>query len=158
MPFCSQSFSLRAGTQEDLHAVCLLNRLCFEECWSLQSLYSALESGYDLLLCEQAGRLAGFILSLTVLDEIQIMQVAVSPDCRRMGVARRMSRYLIDHAAGIQAVSLEVRLSNAPARALYASLGFSETGYRKQYYAPNAAGICEDAVLLMMQPAAGEAG
>jgi len=75
-----------------------------------------------------------------------------------MGVARRMSRYLIDHAAGIQAVSLEVRLSNAPARALYASLGFSETGYRKQYYAPNAAGICEDAVLLMMQPAAGEAG
>jgi len=151
MPVCSDRFILRAGTIEDLNAVYCLNQACFDECWSLQSLYSSLDSGYDLLLCEQAGMLVGYVLSLTVLDEIQIMQVAVAPAARRLGLASRMSSYLIAHASGICSISLEVRLSNEAARRLYASLGFTETGYRKQYYAPNAAGMREDAVLMMLQ-------
>ena len=150
----SQSIHLREGTTEDLSAVYNLSRQCFEQPWSLQSLYSALESGYDLLLSEQNGVLAGYILSLTVLDEIQIMQVAVAPASRRQGVAGEMSRYLIDHARGINSVSLELRCSNKAAYNLYTSLGFTKTGYRKQYYAANAAGISEDAVLMEICPAA----
>jgi len=154
MPACSEPFKLREGEAEDLGAVYSLGRACFEEYWSLPSLYSALDSDYDLLLCEQADMLVGYILSLTMLDEIQIMQVAVAPACRRHGLARRMSRHLL-HATGIRSISLEVRLSNKPARRLYARLGFIESGYRKQYYTANAAGICEDAVLMMMQLPAG---
>lgn len=145
------AFVLRCGTGEDLQSVYTLNRCCFEEYWSIGSLASALESGYELLICEQGQELAGYLLTLTVVDEIQVMQIAVAPAFRRQGVARLLSNALIAGAAGICAVTLEVRLSNAAARRLYAGLGFVETGYRKQYYAPNAAGICEDAVLMDLQ-------
>ncbi|TLS77284.1 ribosomal-protein-alanine N-acetyltransferase [Mariprofundus erugo] len=145
------AFVLRAGSAGDLQAVYALNRSCFEEYWSVGSLVSALESGYDLLVCEQDGELAGYLLTLTVVDEIQVMQIAVAPAFRRRGVARLLSEALVAGADGIATVTLEVRLSNTPARRLYAALGFAETGYRKQYYAPNAAGICEDAVLMDLQ-------
>ena len=141
-------FSLRAGSEADLQAVFRLNQAAFAESWSFESLYSALESGFDLLLCEHEGKLAGYLLSLTVLDEVQIMQIAVAEPYRRRGLASAMSFALIQANAGASQILLEVRASNRAARALYASLGFIETGVRKNYYSPDASGLSEDAVLM----------
>jgi len=141
-------FSLRPGGEEDLPAVFWLNQAAFAECWSYESLYSALDSGFDLLLCAHGGELAGYLLSLTVLDEIQIMQIAVAEPFRRQGLASAMTAELIRANPGAHEILLEVRASNRAARALYAELGFAETGIRRQYYSPDAAGRREDAVLM----------
>ncbi len=141
------NFTLRQGGVADSEAVYRLNRESFSEYWSRASLFSALESGYDLIVCELEGQPVAYLLSLTILDEIQIMQIAVAPDYRRQGLARRMTEALIT-AATARSVTLEVRASNHAARNLYTGLGFEEVGWRKNYYAPNRSGHREDAILM----------
>jgi len=145
------TISLRQGGLADIEVVYRLNRESFSEYWSRQSLFSALESGYDLLLCESDGQPVAYLLSLSVLDEIQIMQIAVSANYRRGGIASRMTEMLIAASPHAGALTLEVRAANHPARKLYTGLGFEEAGYRKNYYAPDINGNREDAVLMTMQ-------
>jgi len=142
------SISLRQGGLADLEAVYRLNRENFSEYWSSESLFSALESGYDLLLCEAESQTVGYLLSLPIGDEIQIMQIAVSADYRRQGMARRMTEALAESVHHACAITLEVRQSNHAARTLYAGLGFEEVGYRKNYYRPDINGNREDAILM----------
>jgi len=139
---------VRVGSLDDVEIIYQLNQQAFSEHWSRASLYSSLESGYDLLICELHGESVAYLLSLSVLDEIQIMQIAVSEQHRRQGLASRMTDDLIASATDMQSITLEVRASNQAARACYAKLGFQETGYRKRYYAPDASGCREDAVLM----------
>lgn len=144
------SLLVRSGDGSDLKAVFQLNQKVFDEAWSSGSLYAALDSGFDLYLCETGGLLAGYILSQDILDEVHIMQVAVDPDWQRQGIALRLSEHLFGSKAAMSKVLLEVRASNAAARALYAKLGFIEDGCRKAYYAPNASGLREDAILMSL--------
>lgn len=144
-------YLLRKGGLEDLDAVFELNRNSFDHSWSFQALYSALESGYDLLLCEKGTHLAGYLLSLSIVDEIQIMQIAVAGSDQRQGLAEGMTRWLIERSSADSSIMLEVRLSNRAARNLYAKLGFAESGLRKNYYAPDASGLREDALLMELK-------
>ena len=141
-------FTIRVGGVEDLEQVYRLNRTIFSEYWSSQSLLTALETGYDLLICEHEKELVAYLLALQVLDEIQIMQIAVAEPFRRQGLASRLTDALIRQAHDVVSISLEVRQSNNAARKLYAGLGFEEVGYRRNYYGPDAEGYCEDAVLM----------
>ncbi|MDX8408248.1 MAG: hypothetical protein R8L58_07675 [Mariprofundaceae bacterium] len=70
--------TLRSGDVSDVNAVFRLNQSVFDEAWAEGSLYAALESGFDLYVCEDGGILAGYILSQDILDEVHIMQVAVA--------------------------------------------------------------------------------
>ncbi len=139
---------IRVGSLDDVEAIYQLNKQVFSEYWSRTSLYSSLESGYDVLIGELHGESIAYLLSLSVLDEIQIMQIAVSKQHRRQGLAIRMTDELIASAMDMQSITLEVRASNQAARACYTQLGFQETGYRKHYYAPNESGCREDALLM----------
>ncbi len=133
---------------DDLDAVFRLGQKAFAENWSLQSLHTALASGYELLLCESDEGLAGYLLSLSVLDEVQIMQIAVAEPFRRQGLANRMTLHLIAQKPYMADISLEVRESNRAARRLYAGLGFVECGRRKNYYSPDISGRREHAILM----------
>jgi len=92
------------------------------------------------------GALAGFAIASIVGSESELESIAVAPRFQRQGVAsalfRRLAALLRERAAG--AVFLEVRASNQPARNLYCSLGFTESGHRKAYYADPP----EDAIVL----------
>ena len=83
-----------------------------------------------------------------VLDEADILDVAVHPDYRRRGIARRLCEAILADAKkhGVMTVFLEVRQSNCPAISLYKSLGFTECGIRKNYYSSPK----EDAVLMLL--------
>ena len=80
--------------------------------------------------------MAGYVGSQTVLDETDMMNVAVHPDFRRQGVARALILALTEELKnrGSHCLTLEVRASNDPARALYESLGFVLVGTRRNYY------------------------
>lgn len=88
---------------------------------------------YDLLVAVCQERVAGFLAARTVAPgEREILNLAVSPEFRRQGVARRLWSSLAEGFAGC--TFLEVRESNYAARSLYLSFGFQEVGRRLNYY------------------------
>jgi ribosomal protein S18 acetylase RimI-like enzyme len=101
-------------------------------------------SDYLSFQCQVAtvdGQIAGFVVSRQVADgEREILNVAVRPDFRRMGIATQLLQAELAGWPGTH--FLEVRESNAPARQLYGRLGFQEVGTRPGYYEnPPEAGI-----------------
>lgn len=117
--------------------IALLERECFADPWSQQSIASELHNPLSLWLVAQEGQtLLGYVGSQTCLDETDMMNIAVSPASRRQGVARALIEALVSalREGGSKQLTLEVRASNGPARQLYESLGFLQVGLRKNYY------------------------
>ena len=112
------------------------NNELFAEAWSKASLLEVMQAGFNLFICENDNELAGYLLSQDVLDEVNIMQVAVLPAYQRRGIAKQLSQMLLDDKAHQTMIFLEVRLSNIAAQALYVKLGFEKIGQRKNYYVP----------------------
>jgi [ribosomal protein S18]-alanine N-acetyltransferase len=85
---------------------------------------------------EDDGVVRGFIIARVVADECELENIVVEEASRRRGLATRLLAALFDWAAKsrVQAVFLEVRASNAVARALYEKCGFRQTGKRPRYY------------------------
>ena len=85
---------------------------------------------------EEKGRILGYCSMQTVLDEGDILNVAVRSDRQKEGIGYFLvdSMLMLAQAQGISMVHLEVRESNGTARRLYQRLGFVEDGLRKNYY------------------------
>ncbi len=117
--------------------VAALERECFSDPWSEQSLAGELDNPLSLwLVCQVDGEVWGYVGSQTVLGETDMMNVAVLPRARRQGIAQRLILALVAQLKqqGSRCLSLEVRPSNTPAVALYQGLGFSQVGRRPNYY------------------------
>lgn len=117
--------------------VAQLEKLCFPDPWSEKSIASELTNKLALwLVAEENGIVAGYIGSQTVPDESDMMNVAVHPDFRRQGIAEALVNALCDalKEKGSVSLTLEVRASNDPAKALYEKLGFEQVGRRPNYY------------------------
>ena len=125
-------------TADHLDEVAELERICFTTPWSRNMLAEELDNYLSafLVALDDNGKVAGYAGLQAVLDEGYITNVAVRPDCRRQGVAGQILQVFLDfaQAQGLAFLTLEVRDSNAPAAALYASLGFAQIGLRKNYY------------------------
>ena len=111
--------------------------MCFSDPWSENSIASELKNPLSLwLVAEEEGCVLGYIGSQTVMGEADMMNVAVHPDHRRQGVAEALVTALMQALRGADAtiLTLEVRISNEPAKAMYEKLGFQQIGCRKNYY------------------------
>lgn len=117
-------------------AVAALERLCFADPWSEKSIASELKNPLALwLVAVEDGEICGYIGSQSVMGESDMMNVAVHPDHRRMGLGEKLVLALCDAlSAENTSLALEVRASNAPAISLYEKLGFEQIGLRKNYY------------------------
>lgn len=117
--------------------VAALEKQCFSDPWSENSVASELENPLSLwLIAEEDGAVCGYVGSQTVLDETDMMNIAVCPDCRRKGIAAALITELVSRlkAQGSRILRLEVRESNFSAIALYKAMGFTQLGLRKNYY------------------------
>jgi ribosomal-protein-alanine N-acetyltransferase len=90
----------------------------------------------DGLFLGRATKPSGFVLSRIVLDEAEIITVAIAPEARGKGHARALLTHHLDALSrrGVARVHLEVEEGNGPAIALYRRAGFRETGRRAGYY------------------------
>ena len=123
--------------KDHVSQIAQLEAQCFSDPWSEKSIASELENPLSLwLVAEENGQVFGYVGSQTVLDESDMMNVAVDPRFRRQGIARALIETLIAELAkmGSRCLRLEVRVSNENARALYARMGFQQLGLRKNYY------------------------
>ncbi len=150
---------VEAGAPGDLQAVLELERASQSHPWTAAGFGAAL-AGRDgeraLLLCEYRRlgllverRVLGYCVLRRAAGEVEIHNVAVAPEVRRRGLARRLLGVVLAWAARAAAerALLEVRAGNAPAQALYEGLGFREVGRRPGYYSQPA----DDALVLALE-------
>ena len=136
---------------EHTQQVAQAEKICFSEPWSLEEVKNELSSN---ALARYWGLFDGDVLCAyagvwMILDEGHITNVAVLPPYRRCGYGRMLMQHMIDWCCktGCKALTLEVRVSNTAARALYEQLGFVQEGIRKRYYLDNG----EDALILWLR-------
>ena len=152
-PEASPALAVRRATPRDLEAMAALEAASFAAPWSRAALDASLAEAGALGLiagstaagsppaaasvADRAGAIAGFALFRRVLDEAELLRVAVAPEARRHGVARHLVRRGLRELAkrGVGVCHLEVRAGNASAIALYEALGFALAGRRARYYA-----------------------
>lgn len=138
---------VRNMLQKDIGAVAELERQCFSEPWSEKSLKESLESkSYYFLVAEEADKVVGYMGIAVILEEADVTNIAVSFNYRHRGIAEALMHRMFQDCKekGIQAMTLEVRVSNEPALQLYKKMGFCSVGIRKNFYQKPV----EDAVIM----------
>jgi [ribosomal protein S18]-alanine N-acetyltransferase len=137
----SQScFSLRPVTNDDLPEICRIEREVHLAPWSETSLKAEIEKPYSHLLVmtddETDSHIAGYVVFWIMLEECQILNVAVGLPYRRRGLAKQMVRQVVSLAVkkGIKKVVLDVRKSNHAALQLYQGIGFAVVHISKAFY------------------------
>lgn len=124
-------------THSHVAQIAQLEKLCFHDPWSENSIAAELENSLSLWLVALDGEtVVGYVGSQSVMGWADMMNIAVHPQCRRQGVAQELVERL---AAALKendvtCLTLEVRASNEPAKALYGKLGFQQVGRRPNYY------------------------
>ena len=114
-----------------------LEKLCFDDPWSENSIASELNNRLSTwFVAVEENTVVGYVGSQTVLGETDMMNIAVHPDYRKMGIATKLIHVLINELSqqGSHSLMLEVRASNKHAISLYKNLEFIEVGRRKNYY------------------------
>jgi [ribosomal protein S18]-alanine N-acetyltransferase len=133
--------------QQDLETVLDIESASFSRPWTRAHFLHEIESchGFPLVALTPEGALAGYLCLKLVLDEAEILDVAVDGSLRGRGIGRVLvqSALALGRERGAALVWLEVRVGNREAIALYQRLGFRETGRRKNYYDDG-----EDAMLM----------
>ena len=133
---------------EDIPAVHDIERLSFPAPWPSYAFRQELEANRmaRYLVVRADDGVVAYAGIWLMVDEAHITTFAVLPRWRRQGVGARLLFELLELAAdlGAHVVTLEVRLSNEPARRLYQRFGFRPVGVRPRYYSDNG----EDALIM----------
>ena len=131
-------FEIRYAIIEDAEEISEIENACFSVPWSRKLIENEIlnDNAVFLTAHDTDGLLLGYASGQPVLDIFYISNIAVREECRRLGIGAELLQQLIDAARdrGCNEVTLEVRVSNQPARKLYESFGFRLLGERKDYY------------------------
>jgi ribosomal-protein-alanine N-acetyltransferase len=123
---------------EDLDEVLEIERTSFSMPWSRGAFTYEIERNRvaRCWVMREHDRVVGYLCLWEVADELHITNVAVHPASRRRGIGRALLAHVLDDAVrrALSMVGLEVRPTNAEARALYESFGFRVVGRRRGYY------------------------
>ena len=131
-------FAYSRACRAHLQDIIKIERLCFAEPWPATAFIDELsdERACYFVATSSGGDVVGFCGYWHVVDEAHIMNIAVIPSARRRGVGRGLLRVALDDAVarGMRVAFLEVREDNASAIALYGQFGFTQCGFRENYY------------------------
>ena len=142
--------AMRVMTVGSLDAVLAIEVQAYPFPWTRGNFIDSLAAGYlARTLVADDGELVGYFVAMPGFEEMHLLNVTVAAHHEGRGHARRLlaELYALSASFSATAVWLEVRESNARARALYLREGFTEAGRRRDYY-PAPAGQREDAILM----------
>jgi len=139
-------------TLDDIPDVHEIERASFPVPWPSYAFRQELETNRmaHYLVARVGDELVAYGGIWLMVDEAHVTSFAVRPDHRRAGVGGRLMLDLMELSVhlGARVVTLEVRLSNEPARLLYGRFGFRPVGVRPHYYSDNG----EDALIMTTEP------
>lgn len=140
-----ETIAIRPLTYADLPRVMAIERRSFPTAWSLSMFVLELSKPSGVCLAAIDGReLVGYLICARYAEAYHLMNLAVDPDRRRQGIARALIDEMLERVGADASVTLEVRVSNSGAIALYESYGFRSVGTRRRYYADTG----EDAIIM----------
>ena len=152
---------IRDATDRDLPRIIEIERLAFPAPWTIASFQRELTLPFSRIMValpvashehgrddNDNGKIAGFLCRWLIADECHVLNIAVHPDSRRLGIGTVLLTEAIAEArsTGAGVVTLEVRRSNLPARQLYRKFEFEERRLRRHYYGPG-----EDAIIMELR-------
>ncbi|HYN76774.1 MAG TPA: ribosomal protein S18-alanine N-acetyltransferase, partial [Lamprocystis sp. (in: g-proteobacteria)] len=122
--------------EPDLERIMEAERVAYEFPWESEVFRECLRVGYNCWVAEQGRELVAHGVMSVGADECHILNLCVHPSWQGRGIGRRLLRRLLAQARerGADTAFLEVRVSNQPARRLYAAAGFCEISTRRGYY------------------------
>ena len=141
------SFDIVPIRRRHLKEVMRIDAAVYPQPWSKRLWTQELQRDHRLYRCAlHQGTVVGTIGLLVVADDAHVMTVAVDPAMHRQGVATRLLLHAIGEVVdvGCTALTLEVRVSNTAAQALYRRFGMAPVGNRRNYYEPDG----EDALVM----------
>ena len=142
-----EGVEMRRLAYSDLPAVISIERRSFPTPWSLAMFVLELSKPSGICLAATDGaELCGYLVCSRYDQVWHLMNVAVAPERRRTGIARGLISRLFEEGGGQLPFTLEVRVSNRPAIAMYERLGFRSAGVRPRYYQDNG----EDALIMWL--------
>jgi ribosomal-protein-alanine N-acetyltransferase len=142
-------FPIRPATEADLQAIADIEHAVFSDPWPIGAFRKSLAG--LLTVAVSGDRVVGYLAAHHAADMGEILNVAVHPEYRRLGIGEALVEDGLWRlaGAGIGLVFLEVRESNSAAQKLYEGMGFERVGKRRGYYrAP-----VEDAVVMRISNA-----
>ncbi len=139
---------MREMTLSDVAAVCVIEQQVQSHPWTQGNFSDAVRSGYRCLVDVIDGEIVSYAVLMPLIDEAELLTIAVAPSQQRKGLGGLMLRAVLDIAREnkLRKIFLEVRVSNAAAIGLYRASGFVEIGRRRGYY--QQADGREDALLM----------
>lgn len=141
---------ITAVTADIVGKIAALESVSFSDPWS-ENDFNYLTDNENVLFnaANIGGHLVGYLILLHAGDAAELANLAVDPAFRRAGIGGALLDGALAFCRGnsIADVALEVRESNAPARALYVSRGFREVGRRRVYYRNPR----EDAIIMLLR-------
>lgn len=151
---------LAAMTVGDLAEVSAIEAAAYDFPWTRGNFIDSLAAGYlaRVLRGPDDPAMLGYFIAMKGVDEMHLLNLTVAPAHQRRGHARRLLDELVVLSRAQQSVRLwlEVRQSNARARALYLRYGFRHIGVRRGYY-PALHGKREDASVMSLELGSGDA-
>jgi len=141
---------IRAMQIEDVPSVYAIEKQGYDFPWSVNLFEQAVKSTKYCAVIEEQNEILGYGILSYVVGEAELLNLCIAPAYQGKGLARKLLENLIDHATlqDNHEMYLEVRVTNAPAIALYEGIGFNEIGRRKNYYSTKNGK--EDAILMAL--------
>jgi [ribosomal protein S18]-alanine N-acetyltransferase len=155
----NEPLTLVAMTATHLDALMEIEAAAYAFPWTRGNFIDSIAAGYAArVLLDVRGEMLGYFVAMAGVDEMHLLNITVAPAVQSRGHARWMIAALIARCReqAARALWLEVRQSNARARAIYGRLGFVQQGVRKGYY-PAPLGRREDAVVMRLRIGARDA-
>lgn len=152
-PLPAETVRFAPLTEAWLRMLLPIEHQAYSHPWTHGNFVDALAAGYEAqLLLNAHDELLGYFVAMRVLDEVHLLNLTVAPAHQGRGWARILLDALSLWARQREAewLWLEVRESNARARALYARQGYQQIAVRKDYY-PAANGQREHAIIMRLK-------
>lgn len=120
----------------DLDAVMAIEDVIYSHPWTRGNFSDSLQAGNACWMMECGGCITGYAVLMLGAGEAHLLNLSVAAAWQRRGLGRALLHFVMDFARQQRTdkIFLEVRVTNAPARALYAQAGFREIGTRRAYY------------------------